>query len=85
MYKSFGKDVRFLIAYLDVLKYKKQITEELENYNKKYEKFYNKENNYFFEIDANKENKTKGKLITVSNKFFVVCDSSNTYKIWKNQ
>ena len=47
--------------------------------------FYNKENDYFFEIDANKENKTKGKLIAVSNKFFVVCDSSNTYKIWKNQ
>ncbi len=53
MYKSFGKDVRFLIAYLDVLKYKKQITEELENYNKKYEKFYNKENNSAKEVKKN--------------------------------
>ena len=40
MYKSFGKDVRFLIAYLDVVKYKKQITEELDGYNKKYDKLW---------------------------------------------
>lgn len=53
MYKSFGKDVRFLIAYLDVVKYKKQITEELDGYNKKYDKFYNKENNSAKEVKKN--------------------------------
>lgn len=53
MYKSFGKDVRFLIAYLDVVEYKKQITEELDGYNKKYDKFYNKENNSAKEVKKN--------------------------------
>ena len=37
MYESFGDDVRFVIAYLDVEKYKKEIEDELETYNKKYD------------------------------------------------
>ena len=53
MYQSFGKDVRFLIAYLDVFQYKKQITEELDTYTKKYDKFYNKENNSAKEVKKN--------------------------------
>ncbi len=53
MYKSFGKETRFLIAYLDSLKYKKKITEELDTYTKKYDKFYNKENNSAKEVKKN--------------------------------
>ena len=53
MYESFGDDVRFVIAYLDVEKYKKEIEEELETYNKKYDKFYNKENNSAKEVKKN--------------------------------
>ena len=53
MYESFGDDVRFVIAYLDVEKYKKEIEDELETYNKKYDKFYNKENNSAKEVKKN--------------------------------
>ena len=52
-YESFGDDVRFVIAYLDVEKYKKEIEDELETYNKKYDKFYNKENNSAKEVKKN--------------------------------
>lgn len=53
MYKAFGNKVRFLIAYLDACKYKNTIKEELDNYNKKYDKFYNKENNSAKEVKKN--------------------------------
>lgn len=53
MYKAFGNKVHFLIAYLDACKYKNTIKEELDNYNKKYDKFYNKENNSAKEVKKN--------------------------------
>ena len=53
MYKAVGNKVRFLIAYLDACKYKNTIKEELDNYNKKYDKFYNKENNSAKEVKKN--------------------------------
>lgn len=53
IYKNFKNEVKFLLAYLNVDEYKKKITDELISYNKKYEKFYNKENNSAKEIKKN--------------------------------
>lgn len=81
MYKSFGKDVRFVIAYLDVEKYKEKINNELEPYIKKYDKFYNKENNSAKEVKKNIDSlnsrlkeveKYKEEMIPVSASMFMM-------------
>lgn len=81
MYKSFGKDVRFLIAYLDVEKYKEKINTELKDYTKKYDKFYNKENSSAKEVKKNIDSlnnrlkeveKYKEKMIPISASMFML-------------
>ena len=47
--------------------------------------FCDKEKDDFFEVEDNKENKIKDKLITVNKQYFIVCDGTNSYKIWKYQ
>ncbi len=88
MYKSFGKDVKFVIAYLDVEKYKEKINTELESYTKKYDKFYNKENNSAKEVKKNIDSlnnrlkeveKYKEKMIPISASMFMLFGDEVVY------
>lgn len=81
MYKSFGKETKFVIAYLDVENYKEKINKELETYVKKYDKFYNKENSSAKEVKKNIDSlnnrlsevdKYKEKMIPISASMFMM-------------